>query len=93
MVQIFVLTFYFLRSLLILLRPSGAKTLMAENVMLRKQLIVIARHRKKPPNLSGSSPVLVGVESSNSKGYNGSMNQQESWNYERVHPTFRHQIP
>lgn len=52
MKSLFILTFYFLRSLTILMRPSGAKKLAAENLMLRKQLIVSNRNRKKAPNLT-----------------------------------------
>jgi len=52
MKKLFVLTFYFLRTLLILLKPGGAKALMAENIMLRNQLILVNRYRKKAPNLS-----------------------------------------
>jgi len=52
MKQFFILTFYFLRTLLILLKPGGAKTLVAENIMLRNQLILISRRRKRAPNLS-----------------------------------------
>ena len=52
MKNFFILTFYLLRTLLILLKPGGSKTLIAENIMLRKQLITVGRHRKKAPNLS-----------------------------------------
>ena len=52
MKQFFILTFYFLRTVLILLKPGGAKTLVAENIMLRNQLIIIGRRRKRAPNLS-----------------------------------------
>lgn len=52
MKKLFVLTFYFLRTLLILLKPGGAKALMAENIILRNQLILVNRHRKKSPSLS-----------------------------------------
>lgn len=50
--QFFILIFYFLRTVLILLKPGGAKALMAENMMLRKQLVIIGRGRKRAPNLS-----------------------------------------
>ncbi len=52
MKQIFILTFYFLRTLMILLKPGGTKALMVENMMLRKQLILVSRHRKRAPRLS-----------------------------------------
>ena len=52
MKQFFILIFYFLRAVLILLKPFGAKVLVAENIHLRKQLIVISQRRKRAPNLS-----------------------------------------
>jgi len=52
MKNFFILTFYFLRTLLILCSPGGAKKLMAENIMLRKQLITVGCNRKRAPNLS-----------------------------------------
>ena len=50
--KLFVLIFYFLRTLLMLLKPDGAKALIAENIMLRNQLILVNRRRKWAPNLS-----------------------------------------
>lgn len=52
MKHLFILIFYFLRTFLILIKPGGIKTLMAENIMLRNQLIIASRHRKRAPNLS-----------------------------------------
>ena len=48
----FIMTFYFLRSLAMLAKPGGKKSLMAENIMLRKQLIILSRRRKRAPNLN-----------------------------------------
>src|SRR5471030_2547642 len=52
MKQFFILTFYFLRSLVILAKFGGKKSLIAENILLRKQLITLNRRRKRAPNLS-----------------------------------------
>ena len=52
MKHIFILTFYFLRALSVLATPGGTKSLIAENIMLRKQLITLSRRRKRAPNLS-----------------------------------------
>jgi len=52
MKHIFILTFYFLRALAMLAKPGGKKSLAAENIMLRKQLILLNRRRKRAPNLS-----------------------------------------
>ena len=52
MKHLFILIFYFLRSLAILLKNGGKKSLIAENIMLRKQLVILNRRRKKAPNLT-----------------------------------------
>jgi putative transposase len=52
MKQFFILIFYFLRSLAILVNPGGKKALAIENIMLRKQLIILNRCRKRAPNLN-----------------------------------------
>ena len=51
MKQLCTLIFCCVRLLLILLRPGGVKALMAENLMLRQQLIIANRNRKRSPNL------------------------------------------
>ena len=48
----FIMKFYFLRTLLVFIKPAGGKALMAENIMLRKQLIILSRGRKRAPNLN-----------------------------------------
>ncbi|AOW51143.1 TPA: DDE-type integrase/transposase/recombinase [Legionella pneumophila subsp. pneumophila] len=48
----FILIFYLLRSFAIMLSPGGTKKLVAENIILRKQLIITNRTRKKAPNLT-----------------------------------------
>jgi len=52
MKHLFILTFYFLRALAMQAKPGGRKSLAAENIMLRKQLIILNRRRKRAPNLS-----------------------------------------
>ena len=51
MKQLCILIFCCVRLLLKLLQPGGVKTVMAENLMLRQQLIIANRHRKRSPNL------------------------------------------
>ncbi len=51
MKHFFILIFYFFRTCLLLLKPGGAKSLVAENIILRKQLIVINRGRKRAPSI------------------------------------------
>ncbi|NIB40712.1 transposase [Pseudomaricurvus alkylphenolicus] len=46
------LLFYLIRSVVILLHPGGLKSIAAENPMLRQQLIVMTRSRKRSPTLT-----------------------------------------
>ena len=48
----FVFFFLFLLALLFVLKPGGSKALIAENILLRNQLIIINRGRKRSPNLT-----------------------------------------
>ena len=41
-----------LRAVLIVLKPNGTKSLIAENIAPRQQLITIQRKRKRAPNLT-----------------------------------------
>jgi len=50
--NLFILICYIVRAVLKLLRPSGANSLIAENLALRQQLIVVKRRRKRAPNLT-----------------------------------------
>jgi len=52
MKQLFILSFYIFRWLFILLRPGGAKALMAENIALHQQLLIVNRGRTRAPNLT-----------------------------------------
>ena len=46
-----------------LLRPDGAKALVAENLLLKKQLLIINRSRNRAPNLSPVDRLLLGFGS------------------------------
>ncbi len=48
--NLFVFIFSFVFVWLRILRPGGARTIAAENIALRKQLIALSRHRKRSPN-------------------------------------------
>src|SRR5947209_6861709 len=43
-----------------LLRPGGAKSLVAENVLLKQQLLILRRSRRRAPNLRSVDRVLFG---------------------------------
>jgi putative transposase len=51
----------FLRLLIKILRPSGAKSIMAENILLRQQLISIARHHSRSPKLTPWDRIIYAV--------------------------------
>ena len=43
--------------------PGGVRAVIAENLLLRQQLIVLSRPRQRAPNLTSSERVLCGLES------------------------------
>jgi hypothetical protein len=43
---------HLLRNLTMVLRPGGLKSIIAENLLLKQQLLVINRPRKRAPNIS-----------------------------------------
>jgi hypothetical protein len=44
-----------------LLGPGGANAIIAENLLLKQQLLVITRSRRRAPNLSTADRFLMGV--------------------------------
>jgi len=54
------LLFELLTTLAKLLRPSGARTVIAENLLLKRQLIIHSRSRQRAPNLTTSDRILLG---------------------------------
>ena len=45
-----------------LLRPGGIKTIMAENLAMRQQLIAVNRGRSRPPRLTSRDRFLFGLQ-------------------------------
>ncbi len=41
--------------------PGGAKRVASENIVLRQQLIVLARHQKRAPNLMTAERFVFGL--------------------------------
>src|SRR5207253_9980889 len=58
-----VLFIHFIAVLARLLGPGGVRSLVAESVLLRHQLLILNRSRKRSPNLHASYCVLVGLMS------------------------------
>lgn len=54
------LLFHLLSTVAKLLRPSGSKTIIAENLLLKQQLIIHSRARQRAPNLSAKDRALLG---------------------------------
>ena len=50
-----------IRCLVTLLRPGGLRALVAENLLLRQQLLMLRRSRRRAPNLSPAQRLLAGA--------------------------------
>jgi transposase InsO family protein len=57
---IFLLFASFLTTLAKLLSPGGIKAILAENLLLKQQLLILTRSRHRAPNLSPTHRVLMG---------------------------------
>src|SRR6202140_1979176 len=55
-----VLFIHFIASLARLLGPGGARSLVAESLLLKHQLLILNRSRQRAPNLSASDRILAG---------------------------------
>jgi putative transposase len=60
MKDVIYLLFHVLTTIAKLLRPSGSKTIIAENLLLKQQLIIHSRARQRAPNLSAKDRALLG---------------------------------
>jgi len=60
MEEFIITVFYVLRALALASKPRGKKQLIAENMLLRKQLILVNRSRKRAPNLSFADRLTFG---------------------------------
>ena len=60
MKDLFVLLAHFLVTAAKLLGPGGAKTIVAENLLMKQQLLIINRTRQRAPNLSTADRLLLG---------------------------------
>jgi len=54
------LLFHLLTTLAKLIRPDGSRTVVAENLILKQQLIIHSRSRQRAPNLSTQDRTLLG---------------------------------
>ena len=54
-----VLFIHFIATLARLLRPGGARSIVAESLLLKHQLLILNRSRQRAPNLSASDRILA----------------------------------
>jgi hypothetical protein len=52
---------YFLATLARLLGPGGVRSIVAESLILKHQLLIVARSRQRSPNLWTSDRILAGL--------------------------------
>src|SRR5580693_4122728 len=55
-----VLFIHFIATLARWLRPGGARSIVAESLLLKRQLLILNRSRQRAPNLSASDRILAG---------------------------------
>ena len=55
-----VLFIHFIATLARLLRPGGARSIVAQSLLLKHQLLILNRSRQRAPNLSASDRILAG---------------------------------
>jgi len=60
MKDVIYLLFDLLTTLAKLLRPGGSRTVIAENLLLKQQLIIHSRSRQRAPNLTNPDRIFLG---------------------------------
>jgi hypothetical protein len=61
MSNLVILFIHFLATLARLLGPGGVRSIVAESLILKHQLLIVARSRQRSPNLCTSDRILVGL--------------------------------
>jgi putative transposase len=56
-----VLSIHLLATLVRLLGPGGVRSLLAESILLKHQLLIVNRSRQRSPNLRASDRLLAGL--------------------------------
>jgi len=60
MKEVFYLLFHLLTTIARLIRPGGSRAVIAENLLLKQQLIIHCRSRQRSPNLTSRDRALLG---------------------------------
>src|SRR5216110_1717730 len=61
MSNLVILFVHFLATLARLLGPRGVRSIVAESLILKHQLLIVARSRQRSPNLCTSDRILAGL--------------------------------
>ena len=61
MLNLFLIFAHVLATIAKLLRPGGARALVSENLLLKKQLLIVGRSRKRAPNLTPVDRLFLGL--------------------------------
>src|SRR5437016_6362017 len=61
MSNLVILFIHFIATLARLLGPGGVRSLVAESLLLKHQILILNRSRKRSPNLHASDRVLAGL--------------------------------
>ena len=61
MKDVIYLLFHLLTTIAKLIRPGGSRAVIAENLLLKQQLIIHSRSRQRAPNLSAQDRTLLGL--------------------------------
>jgi hypothetical protein len=56
-----VLFLHLIVSIVRLIRPGGARSIVAESVLVKQQLLILNRSRKRSPNLCASDRIVAGL--------------------------------
>ena len=59
--DIFALFLHVVVTLIRLARPGGLRSVIAESVLVRHQLLILNRGRRRAPNLRVSDPIIAGL--------------------------------
>lgn len=60
MKEIFILFAHIITVIIRLVKPGGTKAVLAENILLKQQLLIVARSRQRAPNLVVADRFLLG---------------------------------
>src|SRR5262245_54375925 len=63
MIHLLILAVHLLATIAKLLRPGGVRAVVAESVLLRHQLVISSRARRRAPNLNSFDRLVLGLGS------------------------------